>query len=93
MIVPMSYSLLYRNTLRRSLNVGLAFASVSPRAWLRAEHSTLPRYYLDWRLTADSQAKNNTAFTLGNFSSASAIGNHKLAGVFGNHKTKVNSVG
>jgi aspartate aminotransferase-like enzyme len=23
----------------------------------------LPRYYLDWRLTADSQAKNDTAFT------------------------------
>ena len=42
---------------------GLAFASVSPRAWLRAERSTLPRYYLDWRLSADSQAKNNTAFT------------------------------
>jgi serine---pyruvate transaminase len=42
---------------------GLAFASVSPRAWLRAEHSTLPRYYLDWRLSADSQAKNDTAFT------------------------------
>jgi aspartate aminotransferase-like enzyme len=42
---------------------GLAFASVSPRAWLRAERSTLPRYYLDWRLTADSQAKNDTAFT------------------------------
>ena len=42
---------------------GLAFASVSPRAWLRAERSTLPRYYLDWRRTADSQAKNDTAFT------------------------------
>jgi aspartate aminotransferase-like enzyme len=42
---------------------GLAFASVSPRAWLRAGRSTLPRYYLDWRLSADSQAKNNTAFT------------------------------
>ncbi len=42
---------------------GLAFASVSARAWERAARSTLPRYYLDWRLTADSQAKNDTAFT------------------------------
>jgi len=42
---------------------GLAFASISPRAWLRAERSTLPRYYLDWRRAADSQATNDTAFT------------------------------
>jgi len=26
-------------------------------------HSTLPRYYLDWRLAADSQVKGDTAFT------------------------------
>jgi aspartate aminotransferase-like enzyme len=42
---------------------GLAFASVSPRAWERAERATLPRYYLDWRIARDSQAKNDTAFT------------------------------
>ena len=42
---------------------GLAFASVSQRAWARVEHSTLPRYYLDWRLAADSQVKGDTAFT------------------------------
>jgi serine---pyruvate transaminase len=42
---------------------GLAFASVSPRAWLRAGRSTLPRFYLDWRRAADAQAKNDTAFT------------------------------
>jgi aspartate aminotransferase-like enzyme len=42
---------------------GLAFASVSQRAWARAEHATLPRYYLDWRLAADSQVKGDTAFT------------------------------
>ena len=42
---------------------GLAFASVSQRAWARVEHSTLPRYYLDWRLAADSHVKGDTAFT------------------------------
>src|SRR5689334_18758034 len=42
---------------------GLAFASISQRAWARVEHSTLPRYYLDWRLAADSQVKGDTAFT------------------------------
>jgi serine---pyruvate transaminase len=42
---------------------GLAFASVSARAWDRVEAATLPRYYLDWRITRDSQAKNDTAFT------------------------------
>ena len=42
---------------------GLAFASVSPRAWDRVEASTLPRFYLDWRRAAAAQAKNDTAFT------------------------------
>jgi aspartate aminotransferase-like enzyme len=42
---------------------GLAFASVSSRAWERVEHSRLPRYYLDWRRAADSQVKGDTAFT------------------------------
>jgi aspartate aminotransferase-like enzyme len=42
---------------------GLAFASVSKRAWERAEHASLPRYYLDWKRSADSQVKGDTAFT------------------------------
>ena len=42
---------------------GLAFASVSPRAWERVEGAALPRYYLDWRVARESQAKNDTAFT------------------------------
>jgi aspartate aminotransferase-like enzyme len=42
---------------------GLAFASVSERAWKLAERSGLPRYYLDWRRTADAQLKGDTAFT------------------------------
>ena len=42
---------------------GLAFASVSKRAWERVEHARLPRYYLDWRRTADSQVNGDTPFT------------------------------
>jgi aspartate aminotransferase-like enzyme len=42
---------------------GLAFASVSEKAWKLAETSQLPRYYLDWRRAADSQVKGDTAFT------------------------------
>ena len=42
---------------------GLAFASVSQRAWKLAEQARLPRYYLDWRRAADSQVKGDTAFT------------------------------
>jgi aspartate aminotransferase-like enzyme len=42
---------------------GLAFASVSPRAWEQSDRATLPRHYLSWRVAADSQAKNDTAFT------------------------------
>ena len=42
---------------------GLAFASISQKAWRLAERSQLPRYYLDWRRAADSQVKGDTAFT------------------------------
>jgi aspartate aminotransferase-like enzyme len=42
---------------------GLAFASVSERAWARVDGARLPRYYLDWRRTAESQATGGTAFT------------------------------
>jgi aspartate aminotransferase-like enzyme len=42
---------------------GLAFASISEKAWKLAERSQLPRYYLDWRRAADSQVKGDTAFT------------------------------
>ena len=42
---------------------GLAFASVSERAWTLAEASRSPRFTLDWRTTRDAQAKVSTAFT------------------------------
>ncbi len=42
---------------------GLAFASVSDRAWELAGRGTLPRFSLDWTTTRDAQAKLSTAFT------------------------------
>jgi len=42
---------------------GLAFASVSERAWGLAARGGLPRFTLDWAATRDAQAASNTAFT------------------------------
>lgn len=44
---------------------GLAFASVSAKAWALAEKSTLPKYYFDWTKArkALAQDKPTTAFT------------------------------
>jgi aspartate aminotransferase-like enzyme len=37
-----------------SATPGLAFVSVSPKAWEASEAATLPRFYFDWRLYKDS---------------------------------------
>jgi aspartate aminotransferase-like enzyme len=42
---------------------GLAFASVSKRAWARAEQATLPRFYWDWAVALANQGKGSTPFT------------------------------
>jgi aspartate aminotransferase-like enzyme len=42
---------------------GLAYLSVSERAWARMEQSKSPRYYFDLRKERKSQAKGETAFT------------------------------
>lgn len=42
---------------------GLAFASVSERAWAKAEQATLPRFYWDWMRARSAQAKGSTPFT------------------------------
>ena len=42
---------------------GLAFASVSERAWERTANATLPRFYWDWARQRRAQAKGSTAFT------------------------------
>jgi Serine-pyruvate aminotransferase/archaeal aspartate aminotransferase len=42
---------------------GLAFASVSERAWAKVEQATLPRFYWDWARARSNQEKDNTAFT------------------------------
>ncbi len=42
---------------------GLAFVSVSPRAWEKAASATLPRFYWDWAPTAAQQQSDSTRFT------------------------------
>ncbi len=42
---------------------GLAFASVSDRAWAKVATATLPRFYWDWTAARTAQEKDNTAFT------------------------------
>jgi len=42
---------------------GLAFVSVSPRAWEKAASATLPRFYWDWAFTARQQQSDSTRFT------------------------------
>lgn len=42
---------------------GLAFASVSPKAWKLAEEAKLPRFYWDWRKMKKSIATKETPFT------------------------------
>ena len=42
---------------------GLAFVSVSERAWAKAEQAALPRFYWDWQRARGAQAKGSTPFT------------------------------
>ena len=42
---------------------GLAFVSVSERAWQLARRAPTKSFYLDWQTAADAQAKGTTAFT------------------------------
>ncbi|HXG33864.1 MAG TPA: alanine--glyoxylate aminotransferase family protein [Bryobacteraceae bacterium] len=42
---------------------GLAFLSVSPKAWARAESATLPRYYFDLRKEKQSAEKGESSWT------------------------------
>jgi aspartate aminotransferase-like enzyme len=42
---------------------GLAFLTVSGRAWERSEKATAPRFYLDWKQAAKAQGEGSTPFT------------------------------
>lgn len=42
---------------------GLAFASISERAWAKAETSASPRFYWDWARARKAQEKGSTPFT------------------------------
>ena len=42
---------------------GLAFASISERAWAKSADATLPRFYWDWAKARTAQEKGSTPFT------------------------------
>jgi aspartate aminotransferase-like enzyme len=42
---------------------GLAFVSISPRAWERQASSTLPKFYFDWQLARRSADSGETPWT------------------------------
>jgi aspartate aminotransferase-like enzyme len=42
---------------------GLAFVSISPRAWERQASATLPRFYFDWQLAKRSADSGETPWT------------------------------
>ncbi len=42
---------------------GLAFASLSPKAWRLIENSDIPRYYWDFKKAKKAQGKNQTPYT------------------------------
>ncbi len=42
---------------------GLAFASLSPKAWRLIENSDIPRYYWDFKKAKKAQEKNQTPYT------------------------------
>lgn len=42
---------------------GLAFIALSAKAWQRAQHATLPRFYFDLRRERKEQQKHTTAYT------------------------------
>ena len=42
---------------------GLAFASISERAWAKSAEATLPRFYWDWAKARTAQEKGSTPFT------------------------------
>ncbi len=71
---------------------GLGFLALSERAWARAEHATLPRYYFDLRRERDNQAKRTTAYTpainliFGLRESLAIIRKEGLARVFERHE-------
>lgn len=70
---------------------GLAFASVSPKAWGFVERSRLPRFYFDFRKELDSAKKNQNAYTpavsliLGLREVLQKIREETLEGVFERH--------
>ncbi len=71
---------------------GLAFVSVSEKAWKRAESSRLPRFYFDFKKERENLAKNQTNFTsavsliIGLNESLRLLKNEGLENVFRRHE-------
>ena len=42
---------------------GMAFVSVSPKAWASVEKATMPRWYFDWKQIKSTAAAGRTAYT------------------------------
>ncbi|MFQ5458200.1 MAG: pyridoxal-phosphate-dependent aminotransferase family protein [Myxococcota bacterium] len=70
---------------------GLAFASVSERAWQRVEASDLPKYYFNWKAERKALHKNQSAYTpaitllIGLREALRMMKEETLAGMFGRH--------
>jgi aspartate aminotransferase-like enzyme len=71
---------------------GLAFVSLSEKAWRFMERSTLPRFYFDFRKENNSALKNQNAYTpavsliVGLHESLKSIREETLEGVFKRHQ-------
>ena len=76
---------------------GIAFVSVSDKAWARAETSKLPKFYFNFRKERANLAKNQTNFTspvtliIGLNESLRMLRAEGLENVFGRHATLANA--
>jgi len=72
---------------------GIAFASVSEKAWKKAETSKLPKFYFNFKKERENLAKNQTNFTspvtliIGLNESLKMLQTEGLANVFKRHET------
>ncbi|MEW6569564.1 MAG: alanine--glyoxylate aminotransferase family protein [Nitrospirota bacterium] len=77
---------------------GLAFVSVSEKAWLRAETAKLPKFYFNFRKERENLAKNQTNFTspvtliIGLNESIKKLQAEGLDNVFKRHQTLSNAM-
>ncbi len=77
---------------------GIAFVSVSEKAWAKAETSKLPKFYFNFKKERDNLAKNQTNFTspvtliIGLNESLKMLQTEGLEKVFKRHETLANAM-